>query len=150
MNEPNIFFQGEVMLLDWSDTGRGGRKVVLALDHEAPVHPFAGEKSKSGKTLGQRYMAVLVKLRDDETPEEKTPSQMAFLLCKDEAFWEFLSKGSFVPIQSEEDAKASICEACGIKSRSELDTNPAAQRMWLANFFEPFLRERAEASKVKL
>lgn len=143
-----IFFQGEVMLLDWSETGKGGRKIVLQLDNEAPQHPFTGSRTKQGKTLGQRYMAVFVPIGDDEQPVEKTPSQMAFLLCQDPNFWEFLDERSFAKIDSEDAARAHICEGCGIKSRGELDTNAGARSAWLVQFYNPFLAHRKELEKV--
>ena len=146
MSEHTIFFQGEVMLLDWSETGKGGRKIVLQLDNEAPQHPFNGVRTRQGKTLGQRYMAVFVPIGDDETAQEKTPSQMAFLLCQDKLFWHFLNERAFTVIDSEESAKAFICEGCGIKSRSELDTNPAARSAWLIQFYNPFVAYRQKAT----
>jgi hypothetical protein len=135
-----IAWKGEAQLLSWGDTSTRGRTITLQLapDDTGDAHPFATARTKSGKTTGQRYMLVMVEIGDDERPVERTPSQIAFLLCKDEAFWHFLNERAFDNIDSEEKARAYILEGCGIKSRSELDRNRQAFDYWTTQFYIPW------------
>jgi hypothetical protein len=142
--DPIIAFQGEVQLLGWSETNTRGRTITLQLDNSTEGHPFATAVSKSGKKSGTRYQIVMVEIGDDERPVEKTPSQMAFLLCKDRAFQHFLNERSFATVDSEDSARACICEGCGVTSRSQLDTNPAARSAWLQQFYNPWTAKQAK------
>lgn len=140
--EKLIFYSGEVMLTNWSDNSHRGRTVTFRIGEDEDSHPFREHKTSTRKTAGQRYQMVLVELGDDEKPVEKTPSQLAFLLCKNEQFWHFINERSFVVVDSEEGARSYILEACGVDSRSKLDTNPTARRHWEVMIWEPFQRHR--------
>jgi hypothetical protein len=61
-------FQGELMLSGWSDSHTGGSKVTFWLPDDADLDIFRMMTVKKGKTAGQRFMAVLVELGDDEKP----------------------------------------------------------------------------------
>lgn len=138
-----IAFQGEVMLLDWSETAKGGRKIVLGLDAEGDTHPFALARTRQGRQSGQRYAIVMVEIGEDERPVEKTHAQMAFLLCKDPTFWHFLNERSLAVIDSEEAAKAHVLEGTGATSRSEFDKDPAKRSAWLTVFYNPWTAYKA-------
>jgi hypothetical protein len=145
--EQIIAYQGEVMLLGWSETSNRGRTITLQLPADGEGHPFSTAVTKHGKTAGQRYAIVMVEIGDDEKPVEKTPSQIAFLLCKDPAFQHFLNERSFATVDDEDSARACICEGCGIKSRGELDKDPGARSAWLTQFYNPWTAQQAAQSK---
>lgn len=145
-----IAFQGDVMLLGWADTNSRGRTVTFQLGVDGESHPFAYSRTKQGKNSGQRYAMVLVEIGDDDTPVQKTPSQMAFLLCRDPYFQHYLNERSFVTVNSEETARQCICEGCGVSSRSQLDKDPAARSAWLTQFFNPFTAHQAAMQQKAL
>jgi hypothetical protein len=146
MNEsdPIIAFQGEVQLLGWGETNTRGRTITLQLDNSSEGHPFSTAVTKSGKKSGTRYQIVMVEIGDDERPVEKTPAQMAFLLCQDPAFQFFLNERSFATIDDEDSARACILEGCQVKSRSELDKDPRARSAWLTLFYNPWTAYQAK------
>lgn len=146
-DSPIIAFQGEVMLLGWAETSTRGRTITLQLGPDGEAHPFATARTKSGKTSGQRYQIVMVEIGDDERPVEKTPAQMAFLLCKDPQFWRFLDERSFVTVDSEDAARACICEGCGVTSRSQLDKDIGARQAWLTQFYNPWTAYQSALQK---
>jgi hypothetical protein len=141
--EQIIAFQGEAQLMGWSETNTRGRTATFQFDQEGDTHPFAGARSKQGKQSGQRYAMVLVQIGDDERPVKQTTAQMAWLLCQDPLFQNFLNERSFVEVNDEDTAKACICEGCGIKSRSELDKDPGARSAWLTQFYNPWTAHKA-------
>lgn len=150
MSPEKIAFQGELQLLGWSETNTRGRTVTFQLGEEEESHPFKDATTKQGKRSGQRYAVVMIQIGDDEQPVEKTPSQMAFLLCKDPAFQHYLNERSFVEVNDEDTARACILEALGITSRSKIDSNPATRSQWLTQFYNPFMAHREALAKVEL
>ena len=143
-----IFYQGECQLLQWSETSSRGRTATFQFGEEGDSHPFADARTKQGKMAGQRFALVLVAINDDEQPVRKTSAQLAFLYCKDEMFWQFCDERAFTHIHDEDTARAYVLEGCGVKSRSELDKDPAARSMWLTQFENPFGAYRAATSQV--
>jgi len=144
MDEKTIAFQGEVMLLGWADTSTRGKTVTFQLPEDGDMeHPFRHFTLKAAKRAGQRFMAVLVQVDDDERPVEKTPAQLAFLLCRDQQFWHWASERSFADVDSEAAARAWILEACKVSSRSQLDTQPFARQAWEAIVWQPWQKYRA-------
>jgi hypothetical protein len=140
--EKLVCFNDEAMLLAWGDSSTRGRTVTFLLSDDGDEHPFRHFTIKSGKRAGQRFRMVLVQVDDDERPVEKKPSQIAFLLCQDQQFWHFLNERSFTVIDSEAQAREYVLEGCGITSRSQLDTMPAARAAWEAVFYRPFCKYR--------
>jgi len=140
-----IAFKGEMMLLNWSET-KQGRNVVFLLDEESDIHPFKKFTTKKGKRAGQRFMAVLVELNDDDTPivqEQEKPkggplSKSAALLCQNEKFQSFLSDeypgmwDRFESDTSEEKSTYVIKSVCGVSSRAELDHVDGASKKFHA------------------
>ena len=148
MNEKTVAFSGETMLLNWAESNTRGRTVTFLLGEEAEAHPFRDSTVKSGKKAGQRYMMVLVQINDDETVVERTPSQLAFLLCKDPAFWHWATEHSFITVDGEESARQHILETCKVKSRGDLDKAGAGHMLWQAMIWQPFNAYR-DAQKAK-
>lgn len=142
-----ISFQGEVQLLGWAETNSRGRTITLQLDASSPGHPFSEARTTQGRRSGQRYAIVMVEIGDDEKPVEKTYSQQAWLLCRDEQFQHFLNERSFVEVTDEASAKACVLEGCGITSRGELDTSPYARGAWLQQFHTPFQEYKSTIGK---
>lgn len=142
-------YQGEVLLLGWSENNRDGMTVRLALDasDEGAVHPFRA--LGTGKH-GQRFMAVLVPLGDGEQPaiaepapeptapaRERTPwdamkkAQQAAIVCNDPEFWEWLH--AQCPSARKVDANEAaeyVRFRCEVLSRKELDSDEAAATRW--------------------
>lgn len=125
-------YQGEVLLLGWSENNRDGMTVRLALDasDEGAVHPF--RHLGTGKH-GQRFMAVLVPVSDEPSPvpaqpeqpngiepqrtplyemterekrrwDDMTYAQQAGIACGEPEFWRFLTEEKCAPDISVENA----------------------------------------------
>lgn len=133
-----VCYSDEAMLLGWAESNTRGRTVTFLLPETGDEHPFRHFTVKSGKRAGQRFLLTLVQLDDDERPVEKTPSQLAFLLCQDEQFWFWANERSFDTIDNEQAARAFILTACKIDSRSKLDTNMHARATWEATIYQPY------------
>lgn len=142
-------FQGEVQLRRWSESNTQGVQVTFALAESADLDKFKGLD-------GKRFMAVLVQIGDDEQPVPANPliskqsanSRLAnegeshiqreplgdlcwraVQWCKEPEFIDFLNQQE-PGIDSEHDAAAYIKRVCGVQSRKELDTNPAARSLF--------------------
>jgi hypothetical protein len=61
--------QLEAMLLDWSETAKGGAKLVLQLPSADDLDAFRAFTLAKRGHAGQRFMAVFVPIGDDEKPE---------------------------------------------------------------------------------
>jgi hypothetical protein len=138
-----IAFKGEVMLLSWAESHKGGRTGVFLFDDENEQHPLKQFTTKRGKRAGSRFMCVLVELNDDETPVNQKGgplSQSAARMCENPKFREFLkekSKVEYLDSVSELDQAADRLRfACLVKSRAELDHSPEA-----AKRFHELMRE---------
>ena len=127
MDANKIAFQGELMLLQWSESSTRGRTATFLMNEEGESHPFRDFTIRAGKRAGQRFMVVMVQIDDAEQPlaQEKTLSQKAFLFCRDPEFWAWAQARSFDKIVDETSARAYICTSIGIKSRSEIDRDAA-------------------------
>ncbi len=155
MTPANIAFQGELMLLNWSESSNRGRTVTFLLGEEGDSHPFRDATIKNGKRAGQRYMAVLVQLDESEQPvqQEQKLSNLAGMLCRDPLFWRFASERSFDTIDSEDGARVWLLAGANITSRSQLDAkngmNPAAD--WFrSQVLVPFEAYRQRVTAVKV
>ena len=58
------------MLAGWQETHNGGAKVIFWLPDASDLEVFRGLTVRKGNTAGQRFMAVLVEVGDDERPKE--------------------------------------------------------------------------------
>lgn len=103
------------------------RKVALKQDRTGYIltlclHPDEIPDELLRDFVGARYACAFVRIQDDESPTPyKNRVQQAAILCKRENFQVFIGA------TDEEDAAVTLCELCGIESRSELNGNAAAQ-----------------------
>ena len=128
-DEEDISLPFEVVKIAMSQT-KDGVKLVLV------IHPHDNASDVAelfGHPVGTRYMAALVKLQEDETPEPrlvKTAGQRAVedagKLCRNELFqqWLFTQGSTIAP--TEADAVNYVIHYCGVKSRREIATNEVA------------------------
>lgn len=150
MDLKEIAFEGEVMLLQWAESSTRGRTVTFLLNEDDESHPFREFSIKSGKRAGQRFMAVLVEIDDQEQPvrQEQRPSQLAYLLCNDPQFWYWANERSFDKIDSEPAAKNWMLELLGISSRSEIDSSPVARDRFQQLVVQPFNSYRQSVNSL--
>jgi len=139
-------FEGEVQLAGWSESHNGGCKVTFWLSDSDDLEAFRAMTVRKGNTAGQRLACVLIEIGDDEQPVEPAkPRDQRGPLCREAcdlcampAFQEWTDT------ENEEEAKGEILFICGIKSRKELDADPAAAEMFRAEIRAPFLRWQRE------
>jgi len=142
----NPTFSGEMQLAGWSESHTGGCKVTFWLQSPDDLQAFRTLTVRKGNTAGQRFMAALVEIGDDEQPvqpdigfpiTEKPKggalAKLAGRWCADPEFWRWVNSvapfGDGYGVNSEEDASEFVRDMCEIDSRAELDSNPeAAQR----------------------
>jgi hypothetical protein len=151
MRAEHIAFQGEVQLLNWSETHNGGAKIVLQLADAADLESFKAMTVRKGKVAGQRLAVVMVEIGDDEQPvpqsEQKSrPGElcvMACTFCADPQFqyWASTQCGA---CDTEAEAKRFILGMCWIESRKELDTSAVASGRFHKYIREPYLAWRKQ------
>lgn len=142
----NPTFQGEVMLLGWSESHNGGAKVTFQLADPSDLEPFKAMTVAKGKTAGQRLACVLVEIGDDEQPVERheekpkggTLAKLAGMWCNDPRFWEWLTKCCDRPCSKTGDAAHWIRQWCSVNSRTELDSDEEAAARFHSRIREPF------------
>lgn len=140
-------YQGELMLAGWTDNHTTGAKVTFWLPDQEALEAFRHLTVRKGRTAGQRFMAVLIQIGDDEQPIEPGgdgPPRMAkatnpitvtaVLTCRDAAFQEFASgELGYMPdtAQEREQMAADFVRGyCRIESRRELETSPTAAQLF--------------------
>jgi hypothetical protein len=129
-----------MMLAGWQESHTQGVRVTFWLADATALDPFRSATVRKGKTAGQRYMAVLVEVGDDEKPV-RHPSNDAHLLLTGDDFLRYAkSMGSgreaWDPARAREWAKYVM----GVKSLSELDSDPAALARYEQLVRRPFAR----------
>jgi hypothetical protein len=118
-----------------------GQKVALKQDRTGfvltlSIHPDEAPEELLRDFVGARYMVVMVRIQDDETPTPyKNRVSKAAMLCKSLDFQIWLGA------TSETDAAGLLCTRCNITSRSELNGNKAAQAL-----FDAMLKEYESAN----
>lgn len=137
-------FQGEMMLAGWTQSHNSGTKVSFWINDE-DLEAFKHLTARKGKTAGQRFMAVLVQIGDDEQPVSpggdapaRRPSTAlalsAVTICRDPVFQEFVGEAvRWHPTDAaarEEQAAEYVRDYCRIESRSELDKSPTAAQLF--------------------
>ena len=137
-------FQGEVMLAGWSESHNGGAKVTFWLQDPADLEAFKRMTAAKGKVAGQRLALVAVEIGDDEQPVQPRTrvgplALLAIQLCKNPEFQ------TFIEVESESAAAEHIKTECRIESRTELDTDQDAARLFHAKFRVPFLAQKGAA-----
>lgn len=148
-------FSGELMLAGWGETHNGGAKLTFWLPDAGDLDVFRGLTVRKGNTAGQRFMAVLVEVDDQEQPKPSAETdaavmekakdavkggelaKLAGILCSDPEFRMWFADRGWTKCQSdplgqrvdEESITAALRYRCGVTSRAELDHNPdAAQK----------------------
>jgi hypothetical protein len=151
MSIPKNTISVEMMLAGWQQTHSGGTKLVFWIADEDLEH-FKHLTVKKGGTAGQRFMAALVEVGDDDQPKDRDkphdPLRMsAVMLCKNTDFQQFCadSDPGDVPYMPHEDQAAESLRAfCGIESRRELDHNPKAAESFarMMSLYRDWRKER--------
>lgn len=96
------------------------------------IHPDEVPDEIMRDFIGARYMAVLVRVNQEERPmnrEEELGRDMvrtAGMLCRDPSFWEFLIDAGEIFDKSEKEATEWIHAHLKVKSRSEIANSQAA------------------------
>lgn len=145
---PKTAFQGEVMLAGWSETHTGGSKVTFWLPDAESLDVFRTMTVRKGNTAGQRFMAVLVELGDDEQPKAPeleqprggTLAQSAGRLCETELFQQFAfdklndreGKACWwnYDVTAQQNAAQYVRDFCKVNSRAEIDHSPTAKQLF--------------------
>lgn len=124
------------------------RKVALKQDRSGfvltlSIHPDEIPEELLRDFVGARYGVAMARIQDDEsaTPYNNRV-QKAGMLCRSENFQKFIEA------EDENHAAEKLCKVCNIASRSELNGNKDAQRLfdqvlsdyenWSASDDEPF------------
>jgi len=127
-------FSGELMLANWKESHSSGATVTFMLADAADLDIFRTMTVRKSNLAGQRFIAVLVEIGDDEKPVQQKISVQAALMCKGQSFQEFVeSKQGFShdePAAREKQAADFVRQICGIESRSELDRNGTAGMLY--------------------
>lgn len=117
------------------------QKVALKQDRTGFVltlslHPDEAPEELLRDFVGSRYMVVMARIQDDETPVPyKNRVTKAATLCKS------LDFQIWIGATSETNAANLLCQRCNIQSRAELNGNKAAQTL-----FDEMLKEYQSAN----
>lgn len=154
-------FQGEVMLMSGGQPLGQGFWVSFWLDDEADHHPFAGYRGRKGDRPGDMFSAAFVELDDDDQPIDQAKrdkveeaharagqklSQYCYMLCNNELFLNYLEERALVNNKprsihwwAKDDRVARwVRWRCNIESRSELDYNKEAAKIFHEQIREPY------------
>ena len=122
----------EVQLKDWGEGANPGPWVAFRLSTPEDLEPFRGQ-DRSGRNArtGKRYTLMLIALDDQDQHERQQErprklSQIAGAVGESDEFRTWVSEVHAFPCANATDAADFIRALCGIDSRAELDTNPAA------------------------
>lgn len=154
-------FNGEMMLMSGGAPLGHGYWVSFWLDDEADHHPFAGRSGRKGDTPGDMFMAGFVELSDQDQPVDQGKrrrmeeghrrikqklSQYSALLCMQDMFHTYLHER--VTLNKKQIAKETWADGdmaaryirwkCGIESRSELDRDHQAARIFHDEIRRPY------------
>jgi hypothetical protein len=153
----DIAYQGEVQLLGWSESDKGGRVVKFQCNGDDEEHPFKRFRSKA------RFAIVLVEIDDHEQPVQQPDvpasstnmlggvrlSNTSALLCKDSDFWTWIEAQVWgVPITSEKKCAEVMKELLEIESRSELDSDSEASARFITTVLNPYNEWRKTVLKL--
>lgn len=64
----NSTFSGEIQFVGWKDSHKQGPLVTFRLSDSSELDAFRGLTVRKGNQAGQRFMAALVEIGDDERP----------------------------------------------------------------------------------
>lgn len=139
----------EAQLKDYGESANAGCWVSLRLPTPEDLEPFRGQ-DRSGRNArtGKRYTLMLIAINDQDEhmhadePKPRRLSSIAGALCENPDFRAWLSQEFGEAFPNAEAAAEFIRSTCGIKSRSELDTNTFA-----ANLFREILADYDKAKR---
>ena len=101
------------------------------------IHPDDIPADLMKDFVGSRYMVVMVRLADDDTPmvrEDAFPGDAAVkaagILCRDPEFWEWLFQKEQIFDKTEAAAKEFLYGYIGIETRKELKTDASARDLF--------------------
>ena len=145
-------FSGELQLAGWSETHNGGCKVTFWLQSSDDLEAFRTLTIRKGNTSGQRFMAALVEVGDDELPVQPIDTlpepvqkaaenvhiggplaRLAGQWCADPAFREWIY------VDTEAQAAEKIRAFCNIESRRLLDHDLEAATKFKKLFRTPYM-----------
>lgn len=139
--EPYFATVVEAQLKDYGESANAGCWVSFRVPSPEDLEPFRGQ-DRSGRNArtGKRYTLMLIELSDQDEPvrngghmEGEKPrklSQIAGALCHDEKFRAWCEAQYGEPCPDEAAAAQLIREVCAIESRSLLDVNPDAAKLF--------------------
>ncbi|MFN3886108.1 MAG: hypothetical protein ACK4MG_04045 [Aquabacterium sp.] len=151
-------YQGELMLAGWNETHTGGAKVTFWLPDSQALEPFRHMTVKKGNTAGQRFMAVLVLLDDEDRPVSASApkskpeggplAKSAALVCNSRDFQDFVAHRTGVDLgddlQRRERAADFLRSFCQVGSRAELDGDANAAELFrrLMSMYREWISDR--------
>lgn len=160
-----VAFKDEVMLAGWNESHSGGAKVTFFLRDAKALEAFRHLTVAKGKQAGHRFAMVLVEIGEDEQPVNQHDkkggaiTKLAAMFCGQERFWQWArlkhpeawaraeaivgAAGGQAPVEV---AAEFVRRMCSIKSRSELDTNAAAQKVFHEHIRIPYSKSFDDAS----
>lgn len=101
------------------------------------IHPDDVPPELMKDFVGSRYMVVMVRLADDDTPmvrDESFPGdaavKMAGILCRDPEFWDWLHQKEMLFEKNEKACAEFLYSYLGIESRKELKTDHEARDLF--------------------
>lgn len=148
MSEIVPTFHGEMQLAGWSESHNGGCKVTFWLQSSEDLEAFRALTVRKGNTAGQRFMAALVEVGDDEQPVQANTATgnntakggpLARLAAQLGADPEFRL---FIEARDEQHAAELIRKLCHVKSRAELDNSPEAAAEFHRAIRGPWIKYR--------
>tara|TARA_R100000541_G_C1886358_1_gene83019 strand:- start:752 stop:1192 length:441 start_codon:yes stop_codon:yes gene_type:complete len=105
--------------------------VILRLN----VHPNDCPSNLHTDWVGTRYMVGMVKLTDDDKPDDRADMvaiekliASAGLLCRNDDFGKYMVEAGLIETNTEDACVSVVREICGIKSRSEFRHNTDARQ----------------------
>ncbi len=129
--EPYFTACEEVQLCDYGESANAGAWVKFRLSNPEALEPYRGQ-DRSGRNArtGKRYTLMLIALDDqDQHTQEDRPrklSQIAGAVGESDQFRTWVQEAHGNECSTAAQAADFIRALCGIDSRAELDTNPAA------------------------
>lgn len=95
------------------------------------LHPDEAPEELLRDFVGARYMCVLARINDDETHTDyKNRVTIAGMVCRSHVFQEFLGAVYSSKSLSEDETAELVCALCKIGSRTELNGNEEAKKIF--------------------
>lgn len=95
------------------------------------LHPDEAPEELLRDFVGARYMCVLARINDDETHTDyKNRVTIAGMVCRSHVFQEFLGAVYSSKSLSEDETAELVCALCKIESRTELNGNEGAKKIF--------------------